>query len=88
MPVSGPRQARALGPGVPPLHGVAEALAALHAVEREVPGLVRGGVAAGRGPRDSGGIVSVRAAGRVVGGGDARTVSFWFCDNFASTAYA
>ena len=62
MSLPGAGQARAQWFGLPPLHGVAEALAALHAVEREVPGLVRGGVAAGRGPGDSGGAVSLGAA--------------------------
>ena len=81
MPVSSPGQAGAQWSRLPPFYRFQKALAALHAVEREVPGLVRGGVAAGRGPGDLGGAVSFRAAGRFVGGGDAGTVSFWFCES-------
>ena len=80
MSLPGEGQAGAQWFGLPPLHGVAEALAALHAVEREVSIVVFRGVAAGRGPGNSGGAVSFRAAGRVVGGGDARTVILLFCN--------
>ena len=79
MSLPGPRQAGAVRVGVPPLHGVAEALAALHAVEREVSIVVLRGVAAGRGFGDFGGVVSFRAAGGFVGGGDAGVVILLFC---------
>ena len=63
---SGPREAGALGPGVPPLHGVAEALAAFdpsNAKHRRV----RGGVAAGRGSGDFGGVFPLPCRGPCCG---------------------